>query len=337
MVRETEISTQFGFEIYELIPMKGVYLIKTTKGNKCLKKVNYGVQKLMYIYKAKEHIINMGFDKIDRNILTPQGVPHAFVNDDIYVVTNWINGRECDFKKEEELDKASKTLGRFHLAARNFTPDDGVMVRCDIGRLPNTFEKRLSTLNKMRDIARKNKRKTEFDMLYLSNVDFYIKLAQKTIREFNFESYNRVCEDALRGKVICHHDYTYHNILFDENEDVHVIDFDYCKWEIQVYDISTLMVKALKRLDWDVDKGKLILESYNSVKPLTIDEISILKSLLSFPQRFWRLANRYYYKEAGWNETTFIKKIKEIIDEREKYLNFIDKLDDVIKDAGLGL
>lgn len=337
MVRETEISTQFGFEIYELIPMKGVYLIKTNKGNKCLKKVNYGVQKLMYIYKAKEHIINMGFDRIDRNIITPQGVPHAFVNDDIYVVTNWINGRECDFKKEEELKKASKTLGMFHLAARDFTPDDGVMVRCDIGRLPNTFEKRLSTLNKMRDIARKNKRKSEFDMLYLSNVDFYIKLAQKTIKSFNFECYNRVCEDALKGKVICHHDYTYHNILFDENEDVHVIDFDYCKWEIQVYDISTLMVKALKRLDWDIDKGKLILESYNSIKPLTLDEVSILKSLLSFPQRFWRLANRYYYKEAGWNETTFIKKIKEIIDEKEKYMNFIDSIDNIIKDAGLGL
>lgn len=337
MVRETEISTQFGFEIYELIPMKGVYLIKTNKGNKCLKKVNYGVQKLMYIYKAKEHIINMGFDRIDRNNITPQGVPHAFVNDDIYVVTNWINGRECDFKKEEELRKASKTLGMFHLAARDFTPDDGVMVRCDIGRLPNTFEKRLSTLNKMRDIARKNKRKTEFDMLYLSNVDFYIKLAQKTIRSFNFECYNKVCEDALRRKVICHHDYTYHNILFDEKEDVHVIDFDYCKWEIQVYDISTLMVKALKRLDWEIDKGKLILESYNSIKPLTLDEVSILKSLLSFPQRFWRLANRYYYKEAGWNETTFIKKIKEIIDEKEKYMNFIDNIDDIIKDAGLGL
>lgn len=337
MVRETEISTQFGFEIYELIPMKGVYLIKTNKGNKCLKKVNYGVQKLMYIYKAKEHIINMGFDRIDRNIITPQGVPHAFVNDDIYVVTNWINGRECDFKKEEELKKASKTLGMFHLAAKDFTPDDGVMVRCDIGRLPNTFEKRLSTLNKMRDIARKNKRKSEFDMLYLSNVDFYIKLAQKTIKSFNFECYNRVCEDALKGKVICHHDYTYHNILFDENEDVHVIDFDYCKWEIQAYDISTLMVKALKRLDWDIDKGKLILESYNSIKPLTLDEVSILKSLLSFPQRFWRLANRYYYKEAGWNETTFIKKIKEIIDEKEKYMNFIDSIDNIIKDAGLGL
>ncbi len=336
MVRETEISTQFGFKIYEVAPMKGVYLIKTDRGNKCLKKVGYGLQKLMYIYKAKEHIIDMGYDRIDRNELTPQGAPYAFVNDDIYVVTNWINGRECDFKKDEELEAAAKALAEFHLSARNFTPEDGVAVRCDIGRLPNTFEKRLSTLNKMREIARKNKKKTEFDILYLSNVEFYSKLAQKAIKTFNMESYNRVCDYALKNRVICHHDYTYHNILFDENENVHVIDFDYCKWEIQVYDVSTIMVKALKRLDWDMDKAKLILGAYNSVNPISRDEYNVLKSLLTFPQRFWRLANRYYYKEAGWNDTTFIKKMKEIVDEREKYMNLISNMDDIVKDAGLG-
>jgi CotS family spore coat protein len=189
MVRETEISTQFGFEIYEVIPMKGVYLIKTDKGNKCLKKISYGVQKLMYIYKAKEHIIKNGFERIDRNVLTPQGTPYAFVNDDIYVVTDWIEGRECDFKKEEELAVAARTLADFHLHARGFTPDDDSTVRNDVGKMPHTFEKRLSTLKKMQDIARKNKRKTDFDMLYLSNVEFYIKLAQRAIKSFNLDSY----------------------------------------------------------------------------------------------------------------------------------------------------
>lgn len=332
MVRETEISNQFGFEIYEIVPMKGVYLIKTSKGYKCLKKVNYGIQKLMYIYKAKEHIINMGFDRIDRNTLTPEGTPYAFVNEDIYVVTDWINGRECDFKKTEDLSKASENLGKFHSSARGFLPEDGVVVRCDIGKLSNTFEKRLSTLNKMREIARKNKKKTEFDILYLSNVEFYMKLAQKAIKSFNMDAYNKVCDEALRERVICHHDYTYHNILFDNHENVYVIDFDYCKWEMQIYDVSTLMVKALKRLDWDGEQAKLILESYNKAKTLNTYEYFVLRSLLVFPQRFWRLANRYYYKEAGWNDSTFIKKMKEIIDEREKYMEFISNIDDIFSE-----
>ena len=326
MVRETEISTQFGFKIYEMIPMKGVYLIKTDKGNKCLKKISYGTQKLMYIYKAKEHIISNGFDKIDKNYLTPEGAPYAFVNDDIYVVTNWIEGRECDFKKEEDLKRAAETLARFHLCARGFTPDEDTKVRSDIGKLTNTLDKRLATLNKMRDTARKNKRKAEFDMLYLSNVDFYLKLSKEAMKSLDLESYKKVCSDALSDKVLCHHDFTYHNILFEDNGNSYVIDFDYCKWEMQIYDVATLLIKSLKRLNWNMNSGKLVLEAYSNINPISKDELNILKTLLVFPQRFWRLANRYYYKEAGWSEASFVKKMKEIIDEREEYMNFISNL-----------
>ncbi|CCJ33163.1 CotS family spore coat protein [Caloramator australicus] len=324
MVRETEISTQFGFEIRDLIPQRGVYLIKTNKGNKCLKKVNYGPHKLMYIYKAKEHIIKNGFDKIDKNELSLKGLPYAIVNEDLYVVTEWIDGRECDFRNDEDLKIAAKTLAKFHLAARSFVPEDNLKARNDIGKLPYTFEKRLTTLNKMKDIARKNKKKTEFDILYLDNVDFYIELAKKAIEKLDLDAYNRVCQKDLNDKVLCHHDFTYHNILIKDNGDVYIVDFDYCKEEIQIYDLATLMVKALKRVDWSLEKANLIVDNYNAVKPISVDELKVLKALLAFPQRFWRIANRYYYKEPGWSEASFIKKLREILDEKDKYISFLE-------------
>jgi CotS family spore coat protein len=178
----------------------------------------------------------------------------------------------------------------------------------------------------MRDTARKNKRKTEFDMLYLSNVDFYLKLSKEAMKSLDLESYKKVCSDALSEKVLCHHDFTYHNILFEDNGNSYVIDFDYCKWEMQIYDVATLLIKSLKRLNWNMNSGKLVLEAYSSINPISKHELNILKTLLVFPQRFWRLANRYYYKEAGWSEASFVKKMKEIIDEREEYMNFISNL-----------
>ena len=59
--------------------------------------------------------------------------------------------------------------------------------------------------------------------------------------------------------------------------------------------------------------GNLIIENYNSVKQISKDEINVLKAIIIFPQRFWRLANRYYYREAGWSEATFDKEMKEIV------------------------
>lgn len=331
MVRETEISTQFGFKIYELIPMRGVYLLKTNKGNKCLKKINYGIQKLMYLYHAKEYIIRNGFKNIDRYNLSLEGTPYALVNDDIYVITDWIEGRECDFKKIDELMKASETLAVFHLSARGFIPDESVKVRDDIGKLPQTMEKRMSTLNKMRDIARKNRRKTEFDIMYLSNVDSYLDLAKQAVKTLDMEGYIRLCERSYFDRVLCHHDYTYHNILFDKDENAHIVDFDYCKSELQIYDVSTLIIKALKRLDWNVEYARAIVGAYNRVRQISSEEENMLKTLLIFPQRFWRLANRFYYRESGWSEGVFIKKMREIIEEKEKYLNFIENVDEIFK------
>ncbi|HAZ37879.1 MAG TPA: CotS family spore coat protein [Clostridiaceae bacterium] len=329
MVRETEISTQFGFIIYDLIPMKGVYYLKTNKGGKCLKKLNYGIQKMTYIYMAKEHIIKNGFERIDKNNLTIEGTPYAFVNDDLYAVTEWIDGRECDFRDEDDLKAASETLANFHLCARNFVPED-LIGRNDIGKLNFTLQKRLSTLNKMRDMARKKKRKSEFDILYLSNVDYYIELSQEALNILDVDKYNRVCAKSEEEHVLCHHDFTYHNILLDKEGNSHIIDFDYLKSEVQIYDMATLMVKALKRLNWDKQQGSIILNSYRSINDIDKDEENVLKCLLTFPQRFWRLANRYYYKEAGWSEDSFTKKLREIIDEKEKYKKFIENIDSIL-------
>lgn len=157
MVRETEISLQYQLKIHEMIPKRGVYLLKTDKGNKCLKKIGYGQQKLMYLYSAKEKIIRNGFDKLDRYVLTPEGLPYATVNEDLYIMTEWIDGRECDFKNEEELMCSARALAEFHKAARGYIADETIKTRNDIGKLPSTFEKRYHTLNKMRDIARKRK------------------------------------------------------------------------------------------------------------------------------------------------------------------------------------
>ncbi|MEG0371355.1 MAG: CotS family spore coat protein, partial [Clostridium sp.] len=273
MVREIEISTQYNFEIKSLTPMKGVYLIETDKGKKCLKKINYGTSKLMYINGAKEHIVNNGFSNIDRfNIAQRDGVPYAVVNDDLYIITDWIDGKECDFKKREELNIASKTLSEFHLCARNFDAPEDLKQRTDIGKYTLTIEKRAAMLHKMREMARKKRRKTDFDMMYLSNVDFYQKLAQRAIKGLDINSYARVCEDSLRDKVLAHHDFTYHNIIIDKAGKSHIIDFDYCKSEMQIYDVATLCVKSLKRLEWDKDAFTSIIDSYNSVREINKDE-----------------------------------------------------------------
>ena len=324
MMREFEIERQFDIRIESIRPNKGVYFLKTNKGMRCLKRISYGIQKLCFVYGAKEHLINNGFPSVDKYSLNMDGEPYALVNEDIYTLSDWIEGRECDFHNDENIAKAAKALANMHIASKGYDPPENSKLKTDLGRWPHLMEKRVKALDKMRDMARKKGRKGDFDLNYVKSLEFYKDLGKRAMYVLTTSSYLEICRIAEEDKSFCHHDYTYHNIIIDKDDNINIIDFDYCKREVRVYDISNFITKVLKRREWDINCAKLIIDAYNEVSPLTEDEYRVLFAFLLFPQRFWRLGNRYYYNEVNWGTNTFNKKIQTLISEQENYMKFIE-------------
>ncbi|HCW04045.1 MAG TPA: CotS family spore coat protein [Clostridium sp.] len=325
MMREFEIERQFDIKIESIKPDKGVYYLKTDKGVRCLKKINYGIQKLLFVYAAKEHLINNGFTNVDRYFLNTEGAPYALVNEDIYTLSTWIDGRECNFQSKEDLALAAKSLAMLHLSSRGYEPPENSKLKTDLGRWPHLMEKRIKSFDRMRDMARKRSMKTAFDLSYIKEVQFYKDLGKRAMAILSDSKYAELCAIAEEEKNFCHHDYTYHNIIIDKNNEVNVIDFDYCKRELRIYDVSNFLIKVLKRVQWNIEYCNLIIDSYNSVSPIKEEEYRVLFAFLVFPQRFWRLSNRYYYNEVNWGQNTFNKKIDELKEEQTAYLNFIEE------------
>ena len=324
MMREFEIERQFQIKIDIIKANKGIYYLKTNKGERCLKKINYGPQKLLFVYGAKEHLINNGFNTVDRYFLNIDGEPYALVNEDLYTLSEWLEGRECDFHNIDEVKTAAATLAKLHEASKGYDPPENSKLKSDLGRWPSLMEKRIKSLDKMRDMIRKKNRKSDFDLLYLKSMDFYKEIGKKALNTLRSSEYNNLCERAEVEKGFCHHDYTYHNIILGKDNSVSVIDFDYCKREIRTFDISNFMIKVLKSNKWDWSFAKAIIDSYNEVSNLEECEYNVLYAYLQFPQRYWRLANRYYYNEVNWGQNTFDSKLESIINEKDEYLKFLD-------------
>ncbi|MEG0308156.1 MAG: CotS family spore coat protein [Clostridium sp.] len=324
MMREFEIERQFDIKIESIKPNKGVYQLKTNKGVRCLKKISYGTQKLLFVCGAKEHLYNNGFKNIDRYYLNTEEKPYALVNEDIYTLSEWIDGRECDFHSDDDLVLSSKALARFNQASKGYEPSENSKLKSDLGRWPHLIEKRIKSFDKMKEMVRKKKNhKTDFDLSYIKSMDYYKILGKKALETLNQSNYYEICRIAEEEKSFCHHDFTYHNIIISENNEVSVIDFDYCKREVRTFDLSNFMIKVLKRRDWDFEVAKLIIDSYNQVSELTKDEYNVLYAFLMFPQRYWRVCNRYYYNEVNWVQNTFNKKLEELIAEQGKFEEFM--------------
>ncbi|NFO29954.1 CotS family spore coat protein [Clostridium botulinum] len=325
MMREFEIERQFDIKIETIKANKGVYYLKTNKGERCLKRINYGPQKLLFVYGAKEHLVKNGFGNLDRYYLNVNDEPYALVNEDLYTLSEWLEGRECDFRNIDEVKIAAKTLAGMHEASKGYDPPENSKLKSDLGRWPHLMEKRTKSLDKMKDIIRKKNIKNDFDMIYLRSMEFYRDLGKQALQTLKESNYYELCMVAEQEKTFCHHDFTYHNIIIDNNEKPHIIDFDYCKREVRTFDISNFMIKVLKRVDWNIDFAKAIIEAYNSVCKLRDDEYKVLYAYLQFPQRYWRLANRYYYNEVNWGQNTFTNKLSSIIDEKDKFLSFLNE------------
>ena len=309
---EREIAENYGLEVKNLFPYKDTFMVVTAQGRKVIKKIPFSVDRLKFVHGAKEHLANNGFKNTDRYICTLSGDPGFLYNNGCYTLTEFSEGRESNFDNDNDVKMAARVLADLHKASRGYVPPPDSKVQDDLGKLPGFFSKRLEDIKKMKKQAKKGK--SRFDQLFLQYVDYFIESGEKALHELELSYYASLTEASGKEGLFCHHDYTHHNILM-EGDKVVVTNFDYCCFELRVYDIANFIRRKMRKCDWDISKTELIVQAYNSVEALSSEELEVMKIILQFPQKFWRVVNRYYNSRRSWSEKSFIMRLQEVIDE----------------------
>lgn len=317
---DREISDKYGLDVKNIAIYRDLYIVDTSKGRKALKRIPFSEDRLMFVHGAKEHLISQGFARVDRYLCTIEGKPCFSFENSLYAMVDYIEGRESGFENERDVHKASKALGLLHKASKGYVPPEGCMVRDELGKLPQYFSKRLEDIRKMKKQAQKSM--GQFDRMLLECVDSFFEDGENAICELNASNYGQLIDKTREERLFCHHDYAHRNIIMD-GENVHVINFDYCCYELRVYDVANLIRRVMRKCNWDIRKAVGILDKYCSVEPLSRDEFAVLKIILQFPQKFWRVANRFYNTRRSWSERSFITRLLEVTGEMDYHKKFI--------------
>ncbi len=319
-----EIVKKFGLRVKSIIPLRAVYLVDSNEGRFCLKKINYEEDKLLFLYSAKEHLAQNGFYHIDRYRLAYQR-PFARNKNDLYIMTKWIDGRECDFHNPIEVKAAAVNLGKLHIASKGFTAPETSKVKSDLGKWPKIYLKRCEDLVVIKSLVKMKSIKETVDMLFLRNVDMCYRMGVSAIQMLQDHGYDQQVALEDREGYLCHHDYTYHNIILDSDGSPHVIDFDYCKHELRCYDLAHFIMRNMRRFYWDFDMAMELLEAYNQTRSLSDIELKLMATLFQFPQKFWRICSRYYYEKYNWSDDVFLKHLVETADDFPFQMDFLEK------------
>lgn len=321
---DREISQKYNMEIKSITPFKDFFVLSTPKGRKILKKTVFSTDRIMFIHGAKEHLFNNDFKNLDRYLCGEDGSPYFTFDGSNFVITESIEGRECNFDSSDDISCASKLLAQMHKSSKGYVAPENCITRDDLGKLPMFFVKRLEELKKLKKVAKKGK--TKFDYLFLENFDYFYNLGDISIKQIAESQYDKIAEATRSEGIFCHHDFTHHNIVCSEGS-MFLLNFDFCCFELKIYDVANFIRRKMRKCNWDINEAKKIIDEYRKVEPISEDEFLVLKIILQFPQKFWRVINKYYNSKRSWSERSFILKLQEVLTEIEYHKQFMEKFE----------
>lgn len=306
----TTILSKWG-EIPQKISMKrDVYKIKTDKGKRCFKKFNSNIDRLLFMVDAMNYVEQNGFNLLPRCIPSLDGKFVVEENGIYYLVQEWLDGKEPDYRNDDEIALAAESIAMFHKASKGFTPNAGYKAKNKLGKWPRKLEKKAADLEFYLNLAKDASKPTEFEQELMKYGGWLVNHARESIKKLHTSKYGELVAEASNEYTLVHGDTATRNCLVHKGK-VYLIDFDSLAIDITVADLWRLLRRTMRREQWEIKLVDKVLTSYNKQKPLETEELEVLGAFLQFPEKPWRTAKEYYERRNSddWNESKVTKKM----------------------------
>lgn len=315
-----DIFKAFKVNVKRCYKFRGMYICETDQGTKTIRISKYTPVQVTMEYNIKEHLRNNGFTCLDQLYLSDKNTPYVIYHNRVYVMTDSNNGRGVDFYKKDDIKKSVQLLSELHIGGKGFNNVPKDMNLIEIKNLGDTYDKRYRETIQLRKRIESVGSKTDFEVLYLKNSRVYQEFQEQSKEFINLESYDKLIAVAEKNKDIAHRKYTYHNIIKTDQESIVITGFEKSGYDVQLTDLVYITRRIMQRNQWDINLLLSIIEEYNKINPLSLDEWTNLKGMILFPERFAKLCKKYYHSKRRCNYNMFQRKFTKILDYKDDYV-----------------
>ncbi len=315
------ILANWGLKPLQSEKIKDVFKVVTAHGVKNLKVSPLKPNRLVFVHQAIQHLIQRGFTKM--NPIIPTGKGKTYVSDGQYAYTlfDWIEGRQCNIANQAELLEATRILAEFHQYSFGFVPPSHSNMRKQLGKCLDHFEERFANLQEYRRTARRTLN-DDFARIYLENCDYFISLAAQSIVKLEQSNYNELIIGAGYEQPFCYGDPAARNFILTPEGRVLMIDFDSCRLDLPVMDLVKFIRRVMKKYDWSYSIARLMVDAYQEVRPISRDELGVMKAVFYFPQKFWRISTRYFHQHNNYPPERLLRKLCKCLEKKTAFYQF---------------
>ena len=265
-----------------------LYKVQTTDKSYALKIYERPVA-IDYQLACFDQLEKNGFHQVPQVISTVDGEGSVEKGDTTFVLSEWIEGAQPSFSNVKTLKKVSAFLASFHQAAK--TPEQAVIQNTrNLFTKCTTFHDIKVGQNKMGAISSK------LDEWVQQFGTDPLKIARERMEyvEHNFpnDSYMELLESERKENTFIHGDFNPANLILSPNGKMYLIDFDGSSYYVR---ISDLLFLCHLHMGNKAESLSNILQSYHQVRPLSLTEFEIVKSLLLVPGNlYWDMHMKTY-------------------------------------------
>lgn len=298
---------------------RGALLCQTQEGLKMIRPYEGSAERLEQVHELLEHMKEAGHKPADQILRNKEGSLVTLDKEGIaYLVKDWQEFRECDARSGSDVVKAVRALAAVHkdmyMSPQETAPD-----------LTEIYRKRNLQLKKIREFIRRQKQKNQFEYMFLEHVERYLGYGQETCLRLLDSDYGRIREQEMRQGAVAHNGCTQHNFLMNRQEAV-LVNYEHFVYDSHIADLAQLLRKVLEKHGWSCTLGKKLMDVYDSVNAISDEEYKHLLIRLSYPEKFWKLANFYYNNRKSFFPERNAEKLARQMENEKNWITFLDKV-----------
>lgn len=317
---------QYGLEVRKSVRTRGGIAVLTDDGYKLLYECTRSDS-----YYERENMITAGikrtgFEYIDTYVMTAEGT--LFSQDAQgrkYILKDWFDAQECDIRNETHVAMAAGTLAVLHEHMMNMDKCEHELKYNNATDMRMKFDKHTKEMRMVGNYLNGKKNKNEFEMLMRRSLMTFHEEALIAAQELEEMDYGSRIEKARTSYEMCHGSYNYHNVLFTDRGCA-VTGFEHCCVDCQINDLYQFMRKLLEKNGWDARAGHSVIEAYSEVRPVSDDDMKLLRINFLYPEKFWKVINFYNNSNKSWIPRKSIEKLEGVLAQNDARKAFIETL-----------
>lgn len=332
--RAVALLEQYDIEVVRTKKGRGGILCDTPKGALILKEYAGNEARLLLQDGLLWHIREQGQVRTDTLVPTKEGKLWVKDRDGIcYILKTYYEGRECNIHDREECLLIMRLLAKLHNSMEDYSwkPEKVLLEQEDGQGMPTgtvtaapsplqEYEKHNRELLSIRSYLYKKGQKQLFERRLQSVMDIYMEQAKETTR--GWKAYVQQLKLQEPEHTCFHGDYQYHNVIL-YNGEWYVVNFEKCRPGSRMKDVYLLLRKLLEKSDWSAVLGRELLEAYGQIRPLSAVDCIDLYYRLSYPEKFWKIANFYYNSRKAWIPERNMEKLEKLLEQEEAKQDFL--------------